>query len=402
MRKEVFYLRIGYLDLCNGISGDMFLGALIDAGVEPVFLIDVWSKLGYPEIKFEFTRVNRCGILATSVHFNLDELKVFQHPQDVLAQIETSQVSNSIKRISTDVLQLLFAAEGKIHSVASDQLHLHEIGSHDTLLDVVGVVAALEHLQISKLFVSPPPLGSGWVKSQHGLLPIPAPAVLEILRGWPVRITPEQTTELTTPTGAALIKVLGSPANDLPPFNLLSIGYGAGQRDLAVPNITRILIGHMVETGTMFEYDSVVVIECDIDDTSPEILGYLIPLFLHAGAFDANYQPSYMKKNRPGHRLTVIAPLEHLNSLIKLILRETSSLGVRWHLANRAKAPRRSTIVHTVFGPVKVKVAVLPTQDNKQSERLIPEYEECVKLAEQHGVPLIEVYNSIQGCLADK
>ncbi|MFH0938421.1 MAG: nickel pincer cofactor biosynthesis protein LarC [Planctomycetota bacterium] len=393
-----------YLDPFSGISGDMFIGALLDLGLDLTQLRSELAKLDISDYQLSSKRVMRDKL--SSVKFDVAiEIKAHEHSSsetthhhhahehrtfaDIRQLIEHSALSNRVKIASLKVFQKLAEAEGLIHGKPPEQVAFHEVGALDSIVDIVGVCVGLEILQVDEVWCGPVALGSGgFVKCAHGLLPIPAPATLELMKGIPIRQTLVEQ-ELTTPTGAALLAALVSRFCPLPAMTISRIGYGAGQREAqAVPNVLRGLLG-VVETSVTqpATSDTLVSIQTNLDDTSPEILGYLMETLFAAGALDVFYTPIQMKKNRPATLLTVLAEPHQLNTLAGILFRESQTFGLRYQTSSRLKLSRRTVKVKTQYGEVRVKVGAWLGQETS----IHPEYEDCRTRAQEHDVTLKDV-----------
>ncbi len=370
-------MKICYFDAFSGISGDMTVGALIDAGASPEAVIDVLASLG-ARVSVEKTR--RGGVTASKFHVEKESGAGHRHLPKILQMIAGSRAGDRAKRDATVVFTRLGDAEARVHGIAIDKVHFHEVGAMDSIADIVGACVALELLGVDELRCSSINVGSGTVKTEHGVLPVPAPATAALLEG--VRVYsrgPE--VELTTPTGAALVATLAAGFGVMPAMRITSIGYGAGDRDFAEhPNVLRAIIG---ESAAAPEAMLVSVIEANIDDTSPQVLGYAIERLMDAGALDASLSPLQMKKNRPGSLLRVIAKPEDQEMLAQLIFAETSTLGLRIHSAERRVEERRVMEVETEFGMIRVKIS--------GHGMFAPEYEDCRAIAARTGTPLPKV-----------
>jgi uncharacterized protein (TIGR00299 family) protein len=432
-------LRILYFDCFSGASGDMVLGALIDAGVP---LDDVRRALGSLAITPESVRteqVVRTGVRATKfcvvgedaavvhahdhshehAHSHADthsHSHTHHHHHDTDAHshslhgtpkgapyenaaaahhahrslveinqlIDGSALSATGKARAKDLFLQLGAAEAAIHGTTLENVHLHEVGALDSIIDIVGAVYALESLGIDRIVASPLNVGSGTIKSAHGVYPVPAPATLRLLEGAPIYSGPQQV-ELVTPTGALLVKAYASEFGAVPPMTLSAIGYGAGSRDLPdTPNVLRVLIG---EGDAKAPSTTVVVIEADIDDMNPQIFGVVMDALLAQGALDVFYTSIQMKKNRPGILLTVVAPPDARERLTATIFRETTTIGVRYSEMARECLDREEVIVATPLGPVRVKVA----RRNGHILNAAPEFDDCARIARERDVPVKEV-----------
>ncbi len=381
-------MNIGYLDCFSGISGNMCLGALIDAGVPLERIESALARLPVRGYRLKAERVSRRGISAMHVDVELDESE--QHPHrglsDVLDIIERAGLPAPVAERSAAVFRTLAEAEAKVHGTDVERVHFHEVGAVDAICDIVGTVAGLAELGIEKLLFSTVRLGGGTVKMAHGVLPVPAPATAELLKGLPTAGGPVEM-ELATPTGAAILRTLGEPAPAWPPMSVRSIGYGAGGRDPhEVPNVLRLVVGEAPPTDGA-ESDYVYVLETNLDDMTGEQVGYCMEKLTAAGVLDAFATPVQMKKNRPGVQVTVLCEPERLESAEGVLWRYTTTLGIRRSLWQRSKLTRELRTVRTPWGEVRVKLASL----GGEVLRCKPEYEDCRALAEAHGVGLEEV-----------
>jgi len=381
-------MKIGYLDCFSGISGNMCLGALLDAGVALESIEAVLARLPVSGYRLRAERVARRGIAAMHVEVELDESE--RHPHrglaDVLAVIDRAGLEPRVAERSAAVFRNLAEAEAKVHGTDTDHVHFHEVGAVDAICDIVGTVAGLEVLGIEKLFFSTVRLGGGTVRMAHGVLPVPAPATAELLKGLPTAGGPVQM-ELTTPTGAAILKTLGEPAPHWPEMSVLAIGHGAGGRDpQEVPNVLRLVVGDAPPAGEAL-CDCVWVLDTNLDDMTGEQVGYCMEKLAEAGVLDAFTKPVQMKKGRPGVQVTVLCEPERLRAAEEVLWRHTTTLGIRRCLWQRSKLRRQVVAVTTQWGQVRVKVAYL----GEEVLRRKPEYEDCRALAESHSVPLERV-----------
>ena len=380
-------MRIAYFDTIAGISGDMTLGAFISAGVSLDQLITELGKLRLSGFEVAAKHIQRNGITAVKVDVVISEApKYHRHLADINAIIEQSDLSTAVKDRARRIFYEIAVAEAKVHNSTIEKVHFHEVGAIDSLVDIVGTSICVELLGIERVFSSPVKVGNGGtVTTQHGVMPIPTPATSEILKGYPVVLT-DIPFELTTPTGAAIIKALSHGTLTFEQFTVSSIGYGAGTRELpGIPNLLRVVVG---ELEPRLDRDEVVVIETNIDDMNPEILPYVIEKLIEAGANDAFLAPILMKKGRPAHLLSVLVERSQMEVILSIIFRETSTLGVRIQHVERRKLTRTQKAVHSSLGTVTVKAV---TVDGK--EKLIPEFEECKRLAVENNLPLREVYS---------
>jgi uncharacterized protein (TIGR00299 family) protein len=382
--------RIAYLDCFSGISGDMLLGALAGAGLDIAELRSELAKVPLRGYGLDKADVQRAGISATKVDVVLEEaVQPHRRLPDILSLIDNSALPPADKGAASLVFQRLAEAEARVHAVEPDAVDFHEVGAVDAIVDVVGAVIGLRLLGIEQLYCSALPSGGGTVAGSHGALPVPAPATLELIAraGAPVAGTPDIDMELVTPTGAAIVTSLarfGRPA-----MMVEAVGYGAGARDLeGRPNVLRLWAGTALagRAGTM------LLIETNIDDMSPEVFGYVQERLFEAGAADVWFQPVQMKKNRPATVLSVLCGQEREADVVDVILSETSTLGVRVRDVARHEASREEFAFESSLGAAAVKVKRLPGRPPVAS----PEYEVCAQLARRHGLPLLEVYRIVQ------
>jgi uncharacterized protein (TIGR00299 family) protein len=453
-------MTILYCDCFSGISGDMFLGALIDAGLPAGYLAEQYRRIALPEFHdVTAAKVHKGAIAATLVHLDFDapeESHSHAHDEhehehehehaheeepghehshehehehehshahdehehehhhehehehehshehghehehehehahshnrnlgDIRGLIENSSLSARVQQTSLSIFQKLAEAEAKVHGSTVEEVHFHEVGAVDSILDIVGAAVGLEFFDVETVYASALPLGTGQVMTQHGLLPLPAPATLELLRAAQAPVQPSKATkELVTPTGAAILAALATFRQ--PNLRLKQVGIGAGQRDLEWPNILRILLG---EPDEMDDESTHLEMESNIDDMNPQIFGQVMARLFQAGALDVYFTPIYMKKNRPATKLSVIARRQDEKALCDLILRETSTLGIRVRPVWRREAAREMRSLETRFGPVPVKLKTIDGQICQWT----PEFDACVRLAEQAGVPVAQV-----------
>ncbi len=373
-------MKIAYCDCFSGISGDMFLAALIDAGLPIEVLGDELKKLNLIEFHHIFQKtVMKNSISATSIVFDIDETGTHhRHYSDICRLINASALSNSVKERSLCIFEKLAMAEAKIHNVKIDDVHFHEVGAVDSILDIVGAAIGLDYFQIGSLYSSSIPMSHGIVKTQHGDLPLPAPATLELIRiaNGIVKSSPASI-ELVTPTGAAILAAFATFS--MPEMRLERIGVGAGKKDLEWPNIMRLWIGETTEN-----LSSLIQMDTNIDDMNPQLFGNVMGKLFEVGALDVFFTPIQMKKNRPATMISVIAKREQEQKLAELILRETSSFGVRIHPVYRFESPRTFKTVPTQYGDIQVKVKY--EIDTGKIIQWTPEYEQCTAAAHAAGV----------------
>ena len=405
-------MKIAYFDCFSGISGDMTLGALVDVGIEPGALRSELSKLNLDyEYSLDFKKASKHHISGTraivrtteshqedvikwtaessegaDAHSHSHEHAPSRHLADIFAILEDSNLERAIIDRSKQVFDRLAEAEAKVHNTSKHRIHLHEVSGIDSIVDIVGCVIGLNLLGIEELYASPLALGSGFVRCAHGLMPVPVPGTMELLKGVDVRQT-QIRKELVTPTGAAIITTLAHGFGPMPEMAIDRVGYGAGARDLEEqPNLLRICIGEKKE-GSL-ESDQVYLIETNLDDMSPEIAGYLTELLFEKGAIDVFLTSILMKKGRPATKLSLLAAPDLRESLTQVVLSETTTFGVRCHLVERSKLSRDFIEVQTRWGTVRAKRGYMDGEPIKA----VPEYDDCKRIAGEHGVPFRQVY----------
>jgi uncharacterized protein (TIGR00299 family) protein len=374
------HMRLCFFDAFSGIAGDMTVGALLDAGADAGALVAALSTLG-AEASYRVEKTKRRGIAATKFHVDVtSDPKKHRHLHHIVDMIEGSAMSPAAKATSRKIFHALAEAEAQVHGSAIEKVHFHEVGAVDSIADICGAAIALDLLGIEQVACSPVNTGSGTVNTEHGVLPVPTPATALLLTDRPVYARgPEM--ELTTPTGAAIVAALANHFGPPPPMRIKAIGYGAGDRDFKEhSNVLRVILG---EIQRVPEATAVAVLEANIDDSTPEVLGYAMERLLEAGALDVTLSPIMMKKNRPGTLLRVVAQPHDREMLANLVLRETSTLGLRVYEAERRVEPRESTNVATRHGTVRMKVAA--------NGNFAPEFEDCRQLARESGIPLKQI-----------
>lgn len=391
-------MRIAYFDCISGISGDMTLGALVHCGMPLDYLREEVGKLHIHGYELGEERVMRSGISA--VHIDVD---TGRHDHDghghhhhhehrslsrILEIIGSSTLSDRVKSRSSSIFTRLAEAEAKVHGTTPEEVHFHEVGAVDAIVDVVGACIGLEYFRIDTVMSTPPRLGTGMVACAHGTMPVPVPAVVELTRGVPVVRTMIEG-ELTTPTGAAILTTLAASYGPVEGFVAETSGYGAGTRVWEeIPNVLRISIGQM---DGAYEMDHSVLIETNIDNMNPEVFGYVSERLFESGAKDAYMTPVYMKKGRPATLISVITDEPLIDTMLDIIFRETTTLGVRISHVSRRKVKRESGTVRTGFGPVRVKVAHVDGY-----RRFAPEFDDCARIAREKGIPLLTVYDIVR------
>ncbi|MGV8075183.1 MAG: nickel pincer cofactor biosynthesis protein LarC [Syntrophobacteraceae bacterium] len=394
-------MRIAYFDCFSGAAGDMILGALLDVGLRLDVLKEELAKLHLSHYDIEVRKVVKNGIGGTLAVVHIDHEhhgSRHRHFGDIEEIIGKSDLSESVKGKSLSIFRRLAEAEAEVHRTTVDQVHFHEVGAMDAIIDVVGSVAGLESLGIGKLYCSPLHVGTGTVECAHGMLPVPAPATAELLRGKPF-YSAGISGELLTPTGAAILTTLASSFGPAPSMTLDRIGYGAGTAERAIPNLLRIFIGEAGYESAGYEAEQTAVIETNIDDMNPQVYGYLIEQILDLGALDVFLSPVQMKKNRPGILFTVLCKPHMVEKFSDFLLRETTAIGIRWRVENRFIAHRSVREVETPYGIVRCKVA----ESKNGIINIAPEYEDCKRIALERHIPLKEVMEKVKavinGCL---
>jgi len=380
-------MRTLYFDCFAGASGNMILGALLAAGVDAGTLKAELQKMNLPEFDLDVEVVDRSGISATHVSVRVPEEKNHRHLHQIEATIDDSELSDSVKSRSKAIFRALAEAEAKVHGIAVDKVHFHEVGGMDTIIDVVGSCIGFEMLGIDAFVCSKIHLGSGFVEMAHGKFPVPPPAVAELLRDVPIYST-EIEGELTTPTGAAIISTLCDCYGAIPEMGLESTAYGAGSRTYnKFPNALRIFIGRTADEEQSTIGEQLILLQTNIDDASPQILGFVMERAFELGANDCWFTPIQMKKNRPATMLSVLCNEEKKHQITELIYRETTSLGVREQPLLRDALTREIVQVNTEYGSIDVKLGIL---DGKIVNAM-PEYDQVQEAAREHSVPFSKV-----------
>src|SRR3989442_392987 len=375
-----------YLDCFSGVSGDMFLGALVDLGVGTAHLKRQLGKLPVEGYRLSARRVSRGGLSGTKVDVEIDRSRQRERGlRDIARVVERSRLSPEVRRRAMAAFTTLVEAEARVHRLPRERIHLHEVGATDAIVDIVGTMAGLERLGWPRVVCSPLHVGSGMVTMEHGTFPVPGPATAEILKGAPLYATHVEG-ELVTPTGAALAATLAAAFGPLPPMRVRKVGYGAGSKQLdSHPNLLRVLYGDLLEEAVLRE--TVLVLETTIDDMNPQIYGHLMDRLFAAGALEVFYTPIQMKKSRPGTMVTIICPEPRLEEVTTVIFRETTTIGFRYQPMGRIELARRIETAKTPFGPIRMKVSV----HNGEVVQATPEYEDCRKAALKTGAPLKEI-----------
>lgn len=420
-------MKVLYYDAFSGISGDMNLGAMIDIGVDRDYLLEELKKLNLDkEYEITIKKDSRKGIYGTKVDVILQSHNQFSHQHRNLKDIENiilnSNLNNNVKALSMKIFYKVAAAEAKIHNSTIEEVHFHEVGAVDSIVDIVAAAICFDYLKVDKIMASTIELGGGFVKCQHGLIPVPAPAVLEILKNIPVKsgVVPFET---TTPTGAAILSAVVDEFTDNKSFDISKIGYGIGGRDTDIPNVLRVIAGELSEDNKEIESNidlisnneivttgevisennygvkgTCYVMECNIDDMNPELYEYISDKLFTAGALDVFYTPIIMKKGRPAVKLSVIYKKAIEKAIEQLIFRETTSIGIRKYEAERTVLNRDYIKVSTKYGKVSIKQSYY----NGKVVKSKPEYEDCKRLAKENNVSINEVYKETNNIILNK
>lgn len=408
-------MRVAYFDAFSGLSGDMTIGAFLDLGMPLSVLEEGLAPLGLENVELEVGHRVRSGIRATKFTVHAPELNegghhhhdeahehtdghahVHRSYRDIRELLARSALTPGVRERAEKIFHVLAVAEARVHACPVEDVGFHEVGAVDAIVDIVGAALCLEHFGVERIHAAPLPMGSGMTRSQHGVIPVPAPATVEILRGFATRLE-DGTAELVTPTGAAIIAGLANPAPP-PALALIASGFGAGDRELPDrPNLLRIILADEVASATSpasaalatdLERDEMIVLEANVDDMNPELYEPAMDALFDAGARDVSLSPVTMKRGRPGTLIRVIGSPAHADRLGQVLLQHTSTIGVRTYPVSRLMLPRTGRTVSTRYGAIALKVAALPGGE----ERIAPEYADCQRAAREHGVPAARVY----------
>jgi len=384
-------MKILYFDCFSGVSGNMILGAMVDAGIDIKALKKELKKLDLHSYSLKVSKVKRKGIKGTKVDVIVDKKKHLHHThyKDIKRLIERSKLPEKIKEDSLSIFKNIAEAEAKIHRTSVDNVHFHEVGAVDSIVDVVGASICISLLNSDTILSSPINTGKGMVKTEHGLLPVPAPATTEMLKGFP-SYSSDIEFELATPTGVGIITAMAKASNTIPVMKTNVIGYGAGSKDFSdSPNLLRIMIG---EGYSPSEQDSITVIESNIDDMNPQFYDHIMNRIFDAGALDVFLTPIIMKKNRPAVKITLLSDNDNVNKLADILLKETTSFGLRMYKTERIKLEKEIKTVKTEYGSTKVKIG----KKNGKIINIAPEYEDCKRIANERGISIREVYEKVK------
>lgn len=379
-------MKIAYLDCFSGISGDMFLACLLDAGLSFDQLSERLHTLSLDGYQLKTERQSRGNIFGTQFTVKLShEEHVPRNLSAIREIIKKADLGPTIKLKSIEIFELIAAVEAKIHNLPPEEVHFHEVGAVDSIIDIVGAVIGVDILGVKTIYASHIPVGSGFVQTAHGSIPVPAPATIELLKGIPV-FDPGIRHEMVTPTGAALLKVLCSSFGPMPPMVVKEVGYGVGKRNIPErPNLLRVLIGEDKRDPTV---ETVVVLETNLDDINPEWMGFLMERLLASGALDVVFFPVQMKKSRPGVQVQVIGRPDQREALMEILFKESTTLGVRFGYTQRQVLERAQAEIDSPWGKIKVKKII----GRDGSAHLQPEYQSCREIALQHNIALKEIY----------
>ena len=383
-------MKTAYLDAFSGLSGDMMVGAMLDCGADFGQFERAIASMPITGYRLSTRRKTLSGISALKFDVTVTEPQPERHFSEIRELIEASQIGAAVKRRAIAIFEALAKAEAKIHNTTPDHVHFHEVGAVDSIIDIVGTVWGLEQLDVGEVLVSPLPMGNGFARSQHGVIPVPAPATAELLSGFPLKIG-DGAHEMVTPTGAAIVRALARPARIPLDFDVEKIGYGAGSRELEDrPNVLRLMLGR---ERIAIDSDEMIEISANIDDLSPQIYDHVMTRLFEAGARDVTITPTMMKKGRPAVTLGVIAEAASRDALAEIIFAETSTIGLRFHSVARLKLRREIREVETRWGKVRVK---LSGADGAAPTTIAPEYDDCRRIAAEHGVPLRTVMDEVR------
>jgi pyridinium-3,5-bisthiocarboxylic acid mononucleotide nickel chelatase len=382
-------MKLAYFDCFSGISGDMTLGAIVDAGCSADLLRSELQALKVPGWELSTEKVWKNGMSATYVRVKTEDQQKHRSLSAILEILQSSPLAAPVRDRASAIFQRLGEAEAHVHDAPIEKVHFHEVGAVDAIVDIVGACIGFHALGIERFACSPLNVGGGTAKMAHGVLPVPAPATARLLQGAPTFSNGVQR-ELVTPTGAAIVATLCDSFGPQPPMTVSTVGYGAGTADLeGQPNVVRIMIGEAAGKSAAALDEEISIIEANLDDMNPQIYGYVLEKALSAGALDVYTTALQMKKNRPGTLLTILCRPEDSSKLMSLIFAETTTLGVRTHRAQRRVLPREWVSVSTSYGDVRIKLS----RSNGHILHAAPEYDDCRKLAVEKQVPLQQVIN---------
>jgi hypothetical protein len=375
-------MKTAYFDAFSGLSGDMIVGAILDCGADFAELERAINRVAIKGYRLSTRRKVASGISALKFEVEVTEPQPERHFAEIRAMIASSSLTETVKKRAIAIFEVLANAEAKIHNTTPDHVHFHEVGAVDSIIDIIAIAWGLDQLGVTDVIVSPLPMGQGFARSQHGVIPVPAPATAELLKGFAIKLN-DGSAEMVTPTGAAVIRALARSAEIPTSFEIEKIGYGAGTRDLEDrPNVLRLMLG---QERANLDTDQILEIAANIDDLNPQIYDHLIERLFAAGARDVTLTPTIMKKNRPAVTLSILAEPANRNAIAEIIFTETTTIGLRSHPVTRLKLPRETSEVETKWGKVRVKISGAKGQ---KPTTITPEYEDCRQIATTNGVAL--------------
>lgn len=388
-------MRILYYDCFSGISGDMNLGAMVDLGVDAQWLIEELYKLPIRDsFQVSFEKQEKMGITGTKAHVKeIEHEHPHRHLKDVYQIIEDSSLSDSVKQRSKDMFLRIAQAEGAVHGTAPEMVHFHEVGAIDSIVDVVGAALCFDWWKVNKVFAGPVQVGGGFVRCAHGLMPVPAPATVELLKGIPIK-SGAVDGETTTPTGAAILTHGVDEFVQSMTMDIVKVGYGLGTKDFSIPNVLRVYLAEVKEHPIQ---DTQVMLEANLDDMNPEFYGYVEEKLFEGGALDVFKTQIIMKKSRPAVKLSVLCPVSKADELKKVLFLQTTTLGIRSYPVEKTMLDRKIFFVNTPWGPVDVKVGIFEGKPIKFKA----EYDQCVAIARAHHVDLAKVYKEVYRTLEE-
>ncbi len=389
-------MQIAYFDCFSGISGDMTLAALIDAGADLSSVQAAIASMDVGDVRVSMANTSRRGFRGKLLSIEHPPEHAHRYLRDILSLLRKARISSGARDLAMRLFERIARAEAKVHGTTVDRVQFHEVGAIDSIVDILGVAVAWDMLKIERAYASPVPTGAGQVRIAHGLVSVPAPATAELLVGVPIAPT-QIPMEMTTPTGAAIVTELATEFGSMPPMQVGRIGYGAGRKEMPDrPNLLRILLGHALMPRTQND-DSILVLESNLDDVTGEQIGFAIERLWKAGALDVFTVPIQMKKNRPGTLLTVIAKPNDRTAMESILFQQTGTLGIRYRKQARTVLPRASVDVQTPWGVVAGKVSELPSG----AIHFSPEFDDCSKIAARLGLRLVEVFHKVDSCYRD-
>lgn len=389
-------MKTAYFDAFSGLSGDMIVGAIVDCGADFAQFERAIKSMPLSGYRLSTRRKVVSGISALKFDVAVKQPQPHRHHDDIRRMIEASPLASTVRQRALAIFQVLAEAEAKVHNTTPEHVHFHEVGAVDSIIDVVGTAWGLDALGVGEVLVSPLPMGTGFARSQHGVIPVPAPATAELLAGFPLKLG-DGAGEMVTPTGAAVLRALAQPAELPLAFETEKIGYGAGTRDLEDrPNVLRLMLGRV---RASFDHDEMIEISANIDDLNPQIYDHVMERLFAAGARDVTLTPTTMKKSRPAVTLSVIAEAASRDSIAAIIFAETSTIGLRFHEVARLKLRREVREVETRWGKIRVKVS---GANGHAPITIAPEYDDCRRAANEHGVALRVVMDDAKNAASGK